>query len=287
MLKKMFSYLGIFILACFSFFYTDKATDIIKKNDPIMKKIISYQKNYKVLSVNAIINNDEIIPGINGYSVNINKSYQNMKKINNYNESMYVFKEIEPIISITNEYDKYIIKGNNINNNISLVFKVYDISYLKEINDILINKNTVATFFIDGNLLENNFDSLLELINNKNEIENLGYDENYEIDTFTWTNNTLFSITKTDPKYCYTDYKNSNILKLCSKNKMYTIKPTVSVTNYPFITVKNNLNNGNIISFNLNDEVIKELPSIISFIKQKGYNLVDLKTLLSEKNVLE
>ena len=80
MLKKSLSYLGVFVLVCFSFFYTDKAVDIVKKNDPIMKTILENSESLRIDPVNAIINSDELITGLNGKRVNIDKIYQNMKK---------------------------------------------------------------------------------------------------------------------------------------------------------------------------------------------------------------
>ena len=91
------------------------------------------------------------------------------------------------------------------------------------------------------------------------------------------------SLTMKDSNYCYTEYKDSNILDLCSKNKMYTIKPTINASNYPFLTVKKNLESGSIISFDLSSKTVKELPSIISYITQKGYNMVTLNELISEE----
>ncbi len=283
MLKKYMSYLGIVVFASFSFFYTDRAVDIIRRNDPIMKEILLNKDNYNVSYVNASILEDEMTPGINGIIVDITESYKNMKKYNNYNENMYVLKEIGPEVSFLKNYDKYIISGNQNKNQVSLIFKITDLDYIDNINRILLDKDVVATFFIDGSILDNATDSIIEIVNNKNEIENLGYDKEYSLDKFFWTNNLIASITKKDPKFCYTDYKVDSILELCSKYNMYTIKPSISVTNYPFMTVKKNLKNGSIISFNLNNETIKELPSIISYIKQKGYNLVLLSDLLSEK----
>ena len=283
MLKKYMSYLGIVVFASFSFFYTDRAVDIIRRNDPIMKEILLNKDNYNVSYVNASILEDEMTPGINGIIVDITESYKNMKKYNNYNEDMYVLKEIGPEVSFLKNYDKYIISGNQNKNQVSLIFKITDLDYIDNINRILLDKDVVATFFIDGSILDNATDSIIEIVNNKNEIENLGYDKEYSLDKFFWTNNLIASITKKDPKFCYTDYKVDSILELCSKYNMYTIKPSISVTNYPFMTVKKNLKNGSIISFNLNNETIKELPSIISYIKQKGYNLVLLSDLLSEK----
>jgi len=282
MLKKYISYLGIFVFAIFSFYYTDKATEIVKRNDPVMKSIIDNKNNYSIESVNAIIHDDEIIPGVNGIDVNVNKSYQQMKKDNNYNPDMYVFKEVSPTISLLNDYNKYIISGNNTKMQVSLIFKITDKTDIRDLINILLDKDILATLFVDGTILENNTDIMIELSHDGFELENLGYDNNYSKDKFLWTNNLLSSITNTNPKYCYTDYKNKDILDLCSSYNMYTIKPTISITNYPFITVKNNLTNGSIISFNINNDTLKELPSIISFIKQKGYDIVDLNTLLSE-----
>lgn len=286
MLKKYASYLGVLVLACFSFYYTDKAVDIVKRNDPIMKNILANSENYYVDPVSAFINGDELTVGMNGKKVNVDLSYQNMKKVDEYNESMLVFDEVIPDISLINSYDKYIVAGNINKNQVALVFKVDDSYYVDIVNNILLDKNVIATFFMDGSVVESNMEQVLELVSNGYEIENLGYDGSYSLERFGWTNNMISSLTNEDTKFCYTDYKNSNILDLCSEYKMYTVKPTVSVNSYPFSTVKNELESGSIISFNLNETTLKELPSIISYIKQKGYDLVTLNELISE-NLIE
>ena len=280
MLKKSISYFGVFILICFSFFYTDKAVDIVKRNDPIMKMILENSESLKVEPVNVIIESDEIITGLNGKQVNIDKSYQNMKKVNRYVESMIVYDEILPEIGL--EYDKYIVKGNEIKNQIALVFKVENKDNVTSIANILNNKNILATFFIDGYVVENNMDLVLKLVSDGYQVENLGYDGAYSSEKLAWTNNMIESLTTKETNYCYTEYKDSSILDLCSKNKMYTIKPTINASNYPFLTVKKNLESGSIISFSLTDKTVKELPSIISYITQKGYELVTLEELISE-----
>lgn len=287
MIKKYTSYLGVLMLACFSFYYTDKAVDIVKKNDPIMKSILANSNNYYVDPMSAIINQDEIIVGMNGRKVNIEESYNKMKKVNNYNESMLVFDEVIPEISLLNEFDKYVIGGNSFKNQVALVFKVNDSNYIDSVNNILLDKNIVATFFMDGNFVENNMNTVLEFVSNGYQIENLGYDGKYSIERFGWTNNMISALTNSDTKFCYTDYKSSEVLDLCSNYKMYTVKPSISVNSYPFTTVKSELESGSIISFNLNEQTLKELPSIISYIKQKGYDIVTLNQLISEELVDE
>ncbi len=287
MLKKYTSYLGVLVLACFSFYYTDKAVDIVKRNDPIMKSILANSENYYVDPMSAIIHGDEITVGMNGKKVNVDKSYQNMKTINQYHESMLVFDEVIPDISLANAYNKYIVGGNQHKNQVALVFKVSDSYYVNALNDILLAKNVLGTFFMDGDVVENHMNQVLELVSNGYEIENLGYDGEYTLERFGWTNNMISSLTDQDTKFCYTDYKNSNVLDLCSSYKMYTVKPTISVNNYPFTTVKKELESGSIISFNLNETTLKELPSIISYIQQKGYDLVTLSELINENLVEE
>ena len=74
MIKKICKYMGVFSLVLFSFFYTDQAVNIVKRNDPIMKTIKEVSKNYEIDSVSAFVNNnDEIISGVNGFGVDIDK----------------------------------------------------------------------------------------------------------------------------------------------------------------------------------------------------------------------
>ena len=286
-MKKLLSYIGILVLTLFSFYYTDKASEIVRNNDPIMKNILANKDNYLIESVSATIDDDEVVSGLNGKGIDINTSYRNMKKHNIYDESMYVYKEIDPLLSFTNSYDKYIVGGNPKKNQLALVFKVVNSNYLDELNDIVLNKNVPVTLFVDGTILEENNDKILEFFENGNEIENLGYNSTYSKRKFIYTNNMINAITRLDPKYCYSDYKNSEVLEICSSNNMYTIKPTISVKNYPFSTIKNNVKAGNIISFNIDMETLKELPSIITYLRQKGYKLVILDELISEKYIDE
>jgi len=287
MLKNISQYLGVIILVLFSFYYTDKAVEIIRRNDPVMKEILTNQDNFKLESVNAIIKGDTIIPGMNGIEINIDESYKRMKQINGYYESLLMFSEIIPDESILQQYDKFIISGNTLRSDIALLIKVSNITNLEKIYKIFLEKNTLATFFIDGNVIENNMDLAYEIASDGFQIENYGYNEVYSEDNFRWTNNMIFSITNLEPKFCYSDYHDYEVLNLCSKNKMYTVNPTLKVTNNPFYTIKNNLKEGSIISLNLTEETIKELPTIISYINQKGYNIVTLNEIISEDRSME
>ena len=56
--KRYASYLGVFVLVCFSFFYTEKAVDIIRKNDPVMKQIQLEASKYEIDPVYATVFGD-------------------------------------------------------------------------------------------------------------------------------------------------------------------------------------------------------------------------------------
>lgn len=278
-MKKYVYYLGVLILACFSFFYTDKAVDIIRRNDPIMKQLIQNSETLTVSAIEPQFDGDNQVTGLSGKKININKSYSNMKKVNKYMDSMLVFDDVLPQNKL--DYSKYIISGNKIKNQVALLFTIDSFEQLKNLYSILINKNVKATLFIDGRVIEDNMDYIDNNLK-EYEIENFGYDDMYDDLKIKWTNNMIESITRKEVKYCYSEYKNSNIIDVCSKNKLYTVKPSIIASNYPFLTVKKNLNNGQIISFNINNDTLKELSSIVSYINQKGYEIVYLDDLLNE-----
>ena len=56
----------IIVLLLFSFFYTNKSISIIRNQDPLMKEIIKNKSKFETKSVNAIIKDNTIIPGIKG-----------------------------------------------------------------------------------------------------------------------------------------------------------------------------------------------------------------------------
>lgn len=287
MIKRSTKYLGIIVLVLFSFYYTDKAVDIVKRNDPLMLEILNNSDNYKVESISATIKDDTIIPGVNGVVVDVDSSYKRMKQVNAYYESMLIFSEVIPDESVLERYDKFIIGGNSSRSDIALLLKVSNLTNLENIYNVFLKKNAMATFFVDGSVVEDNMDLIYEIIKDGYEIENYGYNGEYNDERFKWTNNMLYSLTNLEPKFCYSDYYNYDVLKLCSKNRMYTVKPTLNVVNNPFYTIKSNLKEGSIISLSLTDETVKELPTIISYIRQKGYNLTTLSEIISEDRIEE
>ena len=271
-------------LILISFFYTNKMIDILKNNDPIMKTIKSKEESFKIDAVDAKIENSTITPGLNGSKINLNDSYDKMKKYGEYNESLMVFEEVEPTVSVNNNYDKYIVSGNENVNNVSLIFKVFRDDSVDDILDIIEEYKVNATFFVDGLWLENNSKKVVYMSELDQEIEILNYDSNYQKKYFESAVNISNTLTGKDAKYCYTETERKDVLNLCRKLNLHTVIPSIITDENPFGDIKDEIENGSIISMPLGAVVEKQLPTIIDFIRQRGFKIVPLSTLLNEEN---
>ena len=282
MIKKITKILGICILTCFSFYYTDKIIDVSKSKDPIMIEIMKEEENYRVAATNAITIEDYIIPGISGTKVDVEKSYEKMKKLGEYNENLLIFISDYPKISIKDNYDKFIIKGSSKEDEVALIIKATNIANIKDIVNIL-NKNDVpANIYIDKDFIKENI-QVLEELDSENIIFANGGCDNYEELCLKETNILLKNFEDYDNKYCYVTNDNYNVLNSCSNNSMYTIKPVITNEINPYSTIKSNLKSGNIYLLNDNNYTIKELEIIINYINQKGYEIVKMANLLDEE----
>lgn len=279
-MKKIFTVIGVLSLVCFSFYYTNLATEIIKNNDPIMKKIVKVSESYKKESINAVFSDNTIIPGISGVKVDINNSYESMKKYGKFNEDLIVFEEIMPTVSVQNTFDKYIRRGNVTKTNVSIIIIVDDPSYVENILDILNSKEVKVTFFVGKNIINESMDLIDIIIKSGHRVEYKS--DEYNVDEVLKYNNLLKVKTNNNLKFCYTDEENITILSNCNYKKMHTIFPNIITTNFPYSDVKRNLDSGSILSFKSNQHTLRELKYIINYINQKGFIIVNLDQVISE-----
>ena len=274
---KKFIYLFIFLLI--SMYYTNTSINVLKNVDPIMQQIKKTSKKYTINPVDAIINNNEITSGSYGKEIDYKESYSKMKRYGKYNESLTVLKDTKPTISIEKTYDKYLVKGNQNNRNISLVFKITKENNIDNLLKLLEEKDVQVTFFIDGTLLEKNINLITKLSNH--EIEILSYDNKQDEELMKTTIDYLESITTRKANYCYTEIDDDNLLNICRKNKLHTIKPSLIIEKDMLKNIKKNVEKGIVITINNYND--KELVTSINYLKSKGYNLVTLKDLFNEK----
>lgn len=280
-MKKFFEYLGLLVLVGFSFFYTEQTASVVKELDDIMIQLREKAPNYLSGVKEAIITKDTIIPGISGKQVNINLSYQKMRKIGVYNEKYLQYDLIKPKNLLSKNLDKYIIGGNKLKKQVSLIFFVEERDNIKTILEILNNYEVNSNFFVDGIWFEKNNDQIVKLIEEGHNIGNLSYNLDYQNSSFVWMDTIIKKIGKQKIGFCYKT-NNQKDLEICSLQKNYTIASTEKIVSYPLINIKKNLKSGDIIALEINEELVRELELIIKYIKSKDIGIVSLETLLDE-----
>lgn len=281
-MRKFFRNIGIISLICFSFYFTEKTVKVIKEADTLMIEIKNKQDIYYIKPIDGIIQDDTFIPGISGKKVNIEESYQKMKQYGMFNEGLLIYDAVKPKNQLNHNLDKYIISGNNLKKQVSIIFTIDSSTYLDELLELLHDNNIYVNFFVDGNWLEENSHYLSRFISEGHDIGSMSYNLNYEDSSYPWMDNTIKKITHSKNNYCYNIKSNKKTLDICSRHLNYTIRPNIILDNNYMVNIKSNLKYGSIISLPLDREVITILPTLNKYIKSKGLELVTLKELLKE-----
>lgn len=259
-MQKTFEYIGLISLMCFSFFITEKTNTIVKNMDNIMLEIKNNYKKYEVEYKNALIENDVIKPGICSKKVNINKSYNEMKKVGLYDDKLYQYEYDLPKINILNSYDKYVVSGNEYKN------YVYIFVNLNNSNKDLLSKHDFENynFIVTASFYNKNTKLIKELVDNGNSI---------------LISSTKFRKYKKISKnyydkygkkiYCYNENKDDNFLDTCSGNKSNSIY-VEDINLYDLSDIKTKIKIGNFIGIKLNKSLLNNIEILEKYIEQKG-----------------
>lgn len=257
-MKNLFKYIGISSILLFSFYYTEKMSNIVINNSDLVGMINDNSKYYNVKAVSAEIDGNYIIPGLNGSNVNVLKSYNNMKMLDTFNSYYLVYDKVLPEISLENNKSK-IIKNGNINKNaVSLIIKdnleILEYSKEKNINItrlIDINSyNKKATYEQINNDIDN-FDNVEKLLNNNNINKNICYISN-------------------------------EVKDVCLDKEKYLVEATVKLNNYNLSNIKDNIKSGYIIY--VNDNVsLTDYKILVRQIYYQDLNIISLSKLITEE----
>ena len=165
---KKLKYILTIIAIILSFYFTDKLMILVDNKNPLMQTIIKEETNYNIKPVNAEIKDNTIIPGLNGKKVNRHKSLIKMEEFSKFNEIYLKYDEITPDISLKDNKDKIIVKGNKLKNKVALIVEENTLienylndnnikySYITKLNSNL----TLKIEYINGEKEEKNFSNL-------------------------------------------------------------------------------------------------------------------------------
>ena len=256
-MNKYLRVFGILSILCFSFYYTEKIALFMQKKDPIYETIEALKNEYEVESVDAVIYDEYIIPGVVGKRVNVEESFRNMKYLDAFDETKLVFNEIYPNISLNQNKDKIIEQGNKIHQAVSLITKDEQlITYLEEMGinyAVLTTKDTVDSHREYGTKINYDF-------TNYKEVEKK-LKENKE-------QNDLCFITPNKQDFCTSQGKT-------------LIKETISLNKSNFSKNYSQITSGNILY--LEDNLgIAYLKVLLDQIRYKGLEILPLAELIQE-----
>lgn len=266
LMKNIFNYFFLISLVFFSFFYTDKVINIINKKDPLMVEITKQKDKYKVEPTEAIITENTVIPGIEGKEIDVNKSYEKMKTEGVFREQSIIYNKVTPTNSISNNKDKYIIKGNNNKQEVSIIVIVDKNNTIDKIYNI-----DNITLFIDSKYLT--IDNLNKI--KSKDIYSYGNKGVYNNELLLSDNTLIKRKNNKVPLYCLSKEKNEDTLNICNNNDMYVVIPNIVGD---LLNIKKSISKGSIILL----EDLNNINLIIRYINSKGYQIVPLSTLLKE-----
>jgi len=241
----------------FSFYLSDEITKLAINKNPIMESIKEKSDSLTVMGTNAIINENTIIPGINGKKVDEEASFFKMKEFGIFNETYLVFENIKPNISLEDNKDKIIIQGNKNLRQVSIIIdddcNLLNYFENKNINLTILAK-TDTTF------------AKYEYINSEKDINKF---------------NDLESILKKNnlnKKICIINHSNIDI---CKEKNYYLVDPNIKVTNSNILQNKKEIQNGSIIYVdkNVSTNTINIILNQITFL---DLNIVYLSQLIKE-----
>ena len=242
----------------FSFFYTEKIANYVLENNELYKAIDAEKDTYEVLSVNASINGNYIVPGLNGEVVNVKDSYYNMKDIEVFNAYYLKYDITYPDVSLYSNIDKIINKGNSLKNSVAFILE-YD--------------SNLINYFIDNNIAASVIVTL-DTFSKGSSLEQL----NGEIDGFNDLESLINKYTN-NPNICYVTKGN---IDLCKDNGKYLVQSDKVINNSSILQIKNNIESGDIYYVNKNTD-IKSIQLIINSIIYKDLEIVPISELISEE----
>lgn len=258
-MKKNIKYLLVLFLVLISFYITEKSAMFLRSKDPIMQTIREYSNTINTDAIDAVIDDNYIIPGLYGKKINEVKSLMKMKSLKTFNSIFLTMDDVKPNISIDNNKDKIINKGNEKKGAVSFILENDESNYIT----YLISQNIDASILVNKDTINN---SKFEQINN--DFNNYEYVEK------------LLNKDKTNTNICVLNRYNKNF---CIRHKKYLIEPTYVLSSSNLVAVKNKIKSGDIIL--LKDSISSDdLSYLINYIKSKNLKIIKLSQLISEIN---
>ena len=238
--------------------------------------------------------------GRNGLKVNVEKSYEKMKDNGVYDESLLVYEEIQPEITLKDLPVSPIYRGHPEKEMVAFLINVsWGEEYIPEILSILKENKVKATFFIEGKWGKENAELVKMIDEQGHVIGNHAYNhpdmarltEQESLEQIDQTNQILKAITGKKPTWFAppSGSYNEQVVQIAANLNMETILWTVDTIDWknPSVSVmlnrvKEKLHPGATVLMHPTSSTTNGLDQLIKITKDSGYKIGQIDLLLSE-----
>lgn len=282
----------------------DAVTVAAQKND-LYQQLLQKASQYEVKAQNAKI--DKIwkaMPGYNGLKVNIEKSYQNMKRSGSFDEKLLVYDQVKPEIHLESLEPEPIYRGHPDKPMVSFLVNVaWGDEYLTQMLPVLKKNDVKATFFLEGKWVKNHPDLAKAILNDGHEIGNHSYNHpdmskltsERISEQLRMTNQQIKETLAVKPKWFAPPSGSfrKEVVEQARRMGMGTVMWTVDTIDWqkPQLTVLQHrvlskVHNGAMILMHPTEPTAKSLDVLIEKLKEKGYQIGTVSQLLNEKRLV-
>lgn len=278
---------------------------VSSKEDPLYREIVEKAEKYEKAPSDAKIDPVwKAIPGYNGIKVNIEKSYQKMKKDGKFSEKLLVYDEVYPKVHLSELPPAAIYKGNPEKPMVAFVINVaWGNEYLSDMLATLKKHHVTASFFLEGRWVKNYPELAKMIVDAGHEVGNHSFTHpdmkslstSRIHDEIKRTNEVIEATTGEKPRWFAPpsgSYK-EEVAQVASVYGLGTVMWSLDTIDWqkpsPDVLIQRvtgKLHNGALILMHPTDSTAKSLDQLITQIKAQDYEIGTVSKLLSEDRIM-
>jgi peptidoglycan-N-acetylglucosamine deacetylase len=279
---------------------------VSKSSDPLYQEIEEKASSFEIAPQNAVIHKVwKAMPGYNGRKVDIEKSYEKMKSVGTFSKEKLVFEQVKPDKMLKDLPPSPIYRGHPDKPMVSFLINVaWGNEYIPVMLKTLKEHGVKATFFLEGKWVKNNANMVKMIVDAGHEIGNHSY-SHPDMKTLSIngirtqikdTNDVIKATTGITPKWfappsgSYRD----DVVKVAAEYNLGTLLWSVDTVDWkkPNPTtmvdrVVSKVHNGAMILMHPTEATSLGLDRMIRKMKEKGYRISNVSTLLSEERIFD
>ncbi len=279
---------------------------VSKQQDSLYQEIVGKSDEYKIPAQDAEIHKVwKATPGYNGVEIDIEESYQRMKKKGVFDEKLLIYRQVKPKKHLEDLPAEPIYRGHPDKPMVSFLINVaWGNEYIPEMLDTLNKYHVKSTFFLEGRWVKENPEIAKMIVDAGHEIGNHSYTHpdmsklsaGKIREQIQKTNEVIKSITDVSPTWFAppSGSLRDEVVKIADEYHMKTVMWSVDTVDWqkpaPHVLVQrvmDKVHNGAIILMHPTSSTAQSLETLILSIKKKGYSFGSISMLMDEERLFD